>query len=111
MIESYDFGRMNVDGETHTNDLKIFPETVKGEWWRDEGHLLQLQDIEDVLEYEPDLLIIGQGAQGRMEIDSEVREELESRGIDFIAKKTSEAVQAYNEKIGEGVVGIFHLTC
>ncbi len=111
MIESYDFGRMNVDGESHTNDLKIFPETVKGNWWRDEGHLLQVQDLEDVFEYEPDLLIIGQGYNGRMKVSDEVIERLESEGIDYIAKKSTEAVEEFNERQGDGVVGVFHLTC
>jgi len=40
MIESYDFGRIVVNGRKFGSDLIIFPDRVNGGWWRKEGRTL-----------------------------------------------------------------------
>ena len=110
-IQDYSFGKMKITGKTYTNDLKIFPNKIKPDWWRKEGHLLQTDDIKDVFEFEPDLLIIGQGKSGRMEISEKLKEKLEESSIDYIAEDTAEAVKEFNKTKKEKVVGTFHLTC
>ncbi len=45
-ITLYDFGKIVVDGETHTRDVIIHPGRVEGSWWRKEGHRLQVDDLE-----------------------------------------------------------------
>lgn len=109
-MDDYSFGSIQVDGTEYTQDLKLFPHEIKPNWWRDEGHLLQVADIEDVLEYEPRLLMIGQGAHGRMKISDEVKTQLDHHGISFEGIPTAAAVERYNETEGD-VIGVFHLTC
>ncbi len=112
MIESYSFGEIEIDGEKYTNDVKIFPDRVDGDWWRKEGHRLQPEDIEDVVEAEPDVLVVGTGANGRMTVPSRTREYVESRGIELIAEKSDEACRTYNEISKErDAVAALHLTC
>lgn len=36
MINSYDFGRIVVDGKAYTSDVIIFPDRVNSYWWRKE---------------------------------------------------------------------------
>lgn len=112
MIDSYSFGHITVDGRSYTSDLIIYPERVDSSWWRKEGHKLQLQDLQDVLEYRPEVLLVGQGNPGRMKVPDELVRELEQRGIRVWFGPTEEAVQRYN-KLGTSkrVVAALHLTC
>jgi len=112
MIDSYKFGQMVIDGKKHTKDLIIFPDKVKSSWWRKKGHLLTLDDLEDVLSRDPEILIVGTGYMGLMKVDDEVKKYAEEKGIKLIIQKSKKAVQTFNQKQSEGqVFGAFHLTC
>ncbi len=112
MIDSYSFGEIIIDGEKYTNDVKIFPNEVKGNWWRKEGHSLHPEDIEDVIENSPEILIVGTGAYGRVSILEETEVFIESKGIKLIAKETEDACNTYNElKDEKKTVAALHLTC
>jgi hypothetical protein len=111
-IESYRFGSIVVDGKTYTSDLIIFPERVAGSWWRQQGHSLAPDDLEEVVEAAPEVLIIGQGAVGRMEVPSDTLAYLEASGIKVIADQTGEACRLYNQMCdSRRVVAALHLTC
>jgi len=111
-IDSYRFGQIVIDGKSHSKDVIILPERVIGNWWRDEGHLLQPGDLYAVFEARPKALVVGQGAYGRMEIASKTRQALKSAGIQLISQPSSQAVQTYNElREKMAVAGAFHLTC
>ena len=111
MIESYSFGRMIIDGKEYLNDLIIFPRRIKAHWWRDEGHLLQPEDLEEAFAAKPKLLIIGTGFSGVMKVDYKVKRYCMENDIKLIEEPTSKAVQEYNRNMGPGVVAAFHLTC
>lgn len=111
-IESYEFGRIRIDSYEYRNDVIIFPDHVKAEWWRQSGHLLQPEDLTEVVEFKPKLLIIGTGASGCMQVSEETRRFLEERGIQLKIEKTGDACQFYNEtEEKEGIVAALHLTC
>jgi hypothetical protein len=111
-IESYEFGRIVIDGQTYTADLILLPGRVLQGWWREEGHLLQSADLEAVLDAKPDLLIVGQGAYGRMSIAGEAVRTVESGGIKMVAAPTEEAVERYNSvPTDRTVAAALHLTC
>lgn len=96
MIESYSFGCMVVDGQTYASDLIIFPKKINTSWWRKSGHRLCLEDLEDVFEEEPEVLVIGTGFNGLMKVDEEVKSEAQGKGIALIIEKTEKAVQKFN---------------
>ena len=73
MIDSYDFGRIVVDGKAYTSDVIIFPDKVKDNWWRKEGHALYIEDIESVVKEKPEVLIVGTGNYGLLEVLQENR--------------------------------------
>jgi hypothetical protein len=68
MIDSYESGRIVIDGAVYTNDVIIFPDRVDGSWWRKEGHNLDIIDIEAVIEEKPDVMIVGTGINGLMRV-------------------------------------------
>jgi len=112
-IKSYDFGRIEIGGKAYTSDVIIYDDHVNSSWWRKEGHYLQVEDIEEILNSKPDVIILGTGKYGTMKVSNEVIKELESRGIEFIYANTDEACCRHNEISGSGkkVVTALHLTC
>ena len=111
-IDSYGFGHLVVDGRAYSKDVIILPDRIITNWWRKEGHALLPEDLEEVLAARPDLLVVGQGAQGRMRISEEARQSLEQAGIDLIAEPTERACETYNAQCEKKVVAAaLHLTC
>ncbi len=114
MIDSCTFGSMTIDGQRIDSDLKIFPEgRVKANWWRASGHLLKPEDITDVIASGPDVIVVGTGIYGRMEISPRTRALLSEKGITLVAEPTETAARMYNSAMDrkEKVAGCFHLTC
>jgi hypothetical protein len=111
-IESYEFGRMVVDGEVHHKDLILLPDRVLAGWWRNQGHLLQAEDLQEVFDAKPDVLVVGTGAHGIMAVPDETRQAAEGAGIELRAAPSGEAWQLYNQLRRERrTAGAFHLTC
>lgn len=111
-IDGYRFGEMIVDGKRFHRDLILTGKTVLDSWWREEGHRLRLEDLGAVLDDPPDLLVVGQGDPGLMEVPEEVRTALRALGIDVVVAPTSRAIALFNAAAGRRkVAGAFHLTC
>jgi hypothetical protein len=111
-INSYRFGEIVIDGVTYRSDVIVLPDRVRAEWWRREGHCLHIVDLEEVLEAEPELLIVGQGFYGRMSVPSELSEELGRRGIRIVAGDTWQACETFNSvPAGKRAAAALHLTC
>lgn len=115
MINSYDFGIIVINEKKYIRDVIVFPEKVIDKWWRKEGHKLCVEDLKEIFKHEPkpEVLVVGTGYSGFLKILPEVKETLESYGIELIAKSTKEACKAFNDllKSGKKVAGAFHLTC
>lgn len=111
-IDSYDFGQIVIDGHTYRQDLLIWPGEIKSDWWRAEGHLLQVADVFEALAANPQVLVVGMGAYGRMEVDRELAAYLRDKGIELVARPTREACQAINQMPGtRRWAAALHLTC
>lgn len=112
MIDSYHFGHVVIDGREYSSDVIIFPDRIKDHWWRRSGHSLASEDITEIIEYHPEILIIGCGANGVLKIPREIVEYIEKQGIRLIAENTSTACESYNKLFKEKkVVAGLHLTC
>ncbi len=112
-IKSYEFGRIEIDDKVYTSDVIIYDDHVNSSWWRKEGHYLQIEDIEEILNVKPDIIIIGTGKFDTMKVSNEVKKELKSRDIEFMYANTDEACKRHNEISGSSkkVVTALHLTC
>lgn len=104
---------MKVDDAEYSTDLLVFPDRITSNWWRKQGHSLAVEDLNDVLGFKPEVLVIGKGASGLMEIPASTKKTLQEKGIELIAENTGQAWGIFNEQIEKGrkVVGAFHLTC
>lgn len=111
-IDSYEFGTIIIDGRTYRNDLLIWPGRILSDWWRQESHLLRLADVFDALNARPEVLVVGTGAYGRMEVDHELAAHLKREGIDLLALPTREACREINELADRrSFAAALHLTC
>jgi len=113
MIEDYRFGRVVVSGETYTSDVIIFPDHVRADWWRRKGHELCREDIAQIVAARPEIVVVGTGAYGRVEVLPDAEEALAAIGTKIIAERTARACDTFNALVGEGryVVAALHLTC
>jgi hypothetical protein len=111
-IESYRFGHVVIDGRAYDQDVIILPDRVIEGWWRKEGHALHPDDLKAVFEAAPEVLVVGQGAYGRMRVTRATMRALQAAGIELVASSTKEAVETYNAmREGRAVAAALHLTC
>ena len=108
-IEKYSFGNITINGKTYNNDVIIFPDRVKPDWRREEGHKISIADLKEIIKEKPKKLIIGTGAYGMVVVPNEVKEKLKEEGIEFEILETKEACHLFNEE--KNAVAALHLTC
>jgi len=113
-VDAYTFGRITIDGRDHSRDVLIFPDRkVRSPWWRRQGHSLELEDLDAILEDPPEVLVIGTGYYGNMEVPDKTVQGLRDRGIEPRAARTSDAVAELNRLREQAacVAAALHLTC
>lgn len=112
-ITSYSFGRIVIDKQEYSSDLILFPDRILPSWWRKEGHSLEIEDLQEVLNSSPKIIVVGTGSYGVLKVPQKTKDFLQEKGIKLIIKETKEACKIFNElmEANERVVGCFHLTC
>lgn len=113
MIQAYSFGKIVIDGVSYKGDVKIVQGRIIADWRRRSGHTVQLEDIADLLSYEPAVLVIGRGKPGLMRAAPELKTHLKTQNIQLFEESTSKAIKRYNAffQQGRNVAAGFHLTC
>ncbi|MEJ2703993.1 MAG: MTH938/NDUFAF3 family protein [Sedimentisphaerales bacterium] len=112
-IDSYQFGKIVIDGRAYNSDCLILGGFVHANWWRKQGHVLDPEDLPLVIEAMPAILVVACGSPGLMRISEDTRQTLQREGIELIALDTHKAVAEFNElaEKGENVAAALHLTC
>ncbi|MCD4719709.1 MAG: MTH938/NDUFAF3 family protein [Desulfobacula sp.] len=113
-IDAYQFGRMIINGKPFTTDLIILSSgIVIDNWIRKTGHFLEYNDIKALISAEPEDIIIGTGASGRMQVDENLLSLFDRLTINVDIDSNKRAVELYNQKIkiNRKVGACFHLTC
>ncbi|WP_455365192.1 Mth938-like domain-containing protein [Kaarinaea lacus] len=112
-ITHYEFGRISVDDKDYQTDVIISSEGVQDQWWRKEGHNLAIDDLETILQARPEVIVIGCGYYGRMQVPDATKEYLSNKGIRVEIANTSEAVARFNDlqQHCAHIVAALHLTC
>jgi len=112
MIDSYEFGLIIINGKRYSSDVIIYPDKVKDDWWRKEGHLLGVDDLEDVIEENPEVIVVGIGNPGLMRVLPETEKHIKSKEIKLIIQSTPDACKSYNQlSSSQKVIALLHLTC
>ncbi|MCP4022436.1 MAG: hypothetical protein GY729_11380 [Desulfobacteraceae bacterium] len=113
-INSYSFGKMVINNVSVATDFMILPNgRIINNWRRQRGHLLQSSDIKSLIESQPDILVVGTGASGLMQVAQDLLHELETKGITTIIKPCSQAADKFNILVTtrKKVAACFHLAC
>lgn len=111
-VEHYSFGKITIDGTTYTSDVIIYPDKVDSAWWRKEGHSLHIEDLQDIIQAQPEILVVGTGNYGVMDVPSKTLSYLQSKGIEVYAEPTEKAVSLFNKlQKKKKTIGALHLTC
>jgi hypothetical protein len=111
-IQEFRFGRIIIDNVVYNRDVIIFPDRVRSDWRRRDGHNLTLEDLIEVLDGNPEAIIIGRGVFGRMNVSDDIRELITERGIELVVLRTEGARKVYNEmRERRRVVAALHLSC
>lgn len=113
MIDRFTFGTITVDGQRYTSDIKIIRGSVVPDWWRGSGHTVDVADVHDILHNKPDVVVIGKGDPGYMQVADSLRQYAEKNGIKLIEEKTPAAIHTFNRLLKEGkkVAAGFHVGC
>jgi len=109
-IEGYKFGKIKINGEVYTDDVILLGDEVKEGWWRKKGHQLSIEDLQEIIDYDPELLIIGTGSAGRLTVPDSMKTKVDFKILFY---PTEKACKVYNKKLSkhENIAGAFHLTC
>jgi len=111
-IDSYSFGHISIDDKAYSSDVIILPGSVRGAWWRKQGHNLAVDDLQAVMDSRPAQLVIGTGYYGNMQVPGDTVRALENAGIGVHVARTADAVALYNEMADSArVAAALHLTC
>ncbi len=111
-IDSYTFGHIVINGKMYSSDVIIYGDRVDATWWRKEGHRLHPEDLADVLNVRPEILVVGTGYAGVMTVPKMTREHIASHGIDVKVERTGKAVDLFNALQGKKhVIAALHITC
>ena len=112
MIDEHKFGSFTIDGKSYLGDIKILGSKVRY-WETRKKHKLMFEDVRELLEENPEVIIIGTGNSGYLEVAPEIRDLILARRIHLFIEKNEHAVKRYNESLiqNKKVVGIFHATC
>ncbi len=112
-IDSYQFGKIVIDGTSYNSDLIILGDTVQSDWWRKQGHSLTAEDLDTILKAKPAVLVVGCGASGLMDVPDQTRQVLKKHKIQIETFDSYKAVQKFNElsEAGVNVAAALHLTC
>ncbi len=113
-IESYDFGTITINNRVYFKDVIVFPDHVLNYWVREEHLVLKPADLVEVIKTAPDLLLIGTGYSGVLEIPKETRKYLKGERIKFKIMNSRGAIKEYQKimekKPKNKVVLAIHLT-
>jgi|TARA_Y100000310_G_scaffold225672_1_gene227701 hypothetical protein len=111
MINEFKIGSFVVKGKRYLGDIKIIQGRAR--YWQDRyKQQLREEDIQDILAKNPEVIIIGKGCNGLLEISEELERTLKRSCKELLIQKTPEAVETFNTLSKEGidVAAIFHAT-
>ena len=112
MIEAYQFGEIRISGKNYHNDVIIYPDHVDSKWWRKQGHALEIDDIKDVIDAKPAVIIVGTGQPGMMRVSDATLTKIRDLKIEMIVMPTEQACKEFNRIASEKkTVACLHLTC
>ena len=112
-INSIEFGSITINGKKYNNDVIL---SYKGSVQKTETqlrHLISKKEFNLMLADGPEIILIGTGIEGDMQVSLDVQRLAEQRGIQILDLRSSEAIKKFNQlyESGRKVVAFIHTTC
>ena len=115
-INDLSWGSIETEAGTF-RDAKLWPGGGRGWDWNETGtdHSpgVQPDDVEELLDNGAEVVVVGRGQQGRLQVMDETVSKIEERGATAEVLETQPAVERYNELAEQGVAvgALIHSTC
>jgi len=117
-ITRFEWATFTINGQIHSpeagvgKDIFLSPQGVSA-WHERKGHKLKAGMVKRALSLKPEVLIIGNGVEGALEIGKKARQEVEDAGVKLVVLRTPDACREYNRLFREGkrVILLAHGTC
>ena len=112
-IQKYSFGSIDIDSVMYSSDVIIYSDSrIECPWRRSESHYLTAEDIPEIISNVPEVIVIGTGAVGIMQVDDNILSLLRQRGVEVYVEKTKQATKIYNDLAkNKKTCACLHLTC
>jgi len=117
-INSTKFGQIVIAGKKYSQVLIIGEKIIERDYDKlkklfGTAHKIVDWEIDQLLSNNPEVIVIGTGQDGLLEVDEEFKQQMADRGIGVIIDKTPEALKIYNERIqaGQRTNALIHTTC
>ena len=117
LITDDGWGFVEVAGIGRLRDAKLWPGGGRGWDWNETGthHRpgIQPADVAELLDHEPEIVVLSRGRELRLETTPAALALLERRGVEARQLESGAAVEAYNRLAGAGrpVAVLLHTTC
>jgi hypothetical protein len=110
-IDSVSFGEVSINGKVFYSDMVV--------WWdgrrdfRENSHVLGMDEFVGMLEKKPDSLVVGTGMSGMLGVEQGVLDLAEEQGMKVFVDKSPNAAEIFNGLVGNGrkAVAVIHATC
>lgn len=117
-LESTKFGRVTINGKAYPDVLLVGDKIILRNLERlhrkyGTAHIVPPEELDQLLEAGPEVLVIGAGQQGLLQVDSCLKEMAKEAGVSLIIKRTPLALREYQRLVAEGkkVNALIHVTC
>ena len=110
-IDTTKFGEISIDGKIYYSDMTVFWDgTIE---YRNKDHVINLNEFMKLLEKKVDILIVGTGHEGTVDVSEKVRDLARDRKVKVIELKSPLAIEIFNNYASQGkkVVAVIHTTC
>jgi hypothetical protein len=109
-INSFRFGSLTINNKSYDTDMVV---SWDGELIpRESSHTFSREELMDMLVKGPDVILIGTGTAECVKIDKDAQDMAQSKNVQIIAKKTSDAVDEFNKTARDRkIIALLHVTC
>lgn len=118
IVNSVDWGKIWVDGKEYREVLivgdKVFErEHEKLKQLFGTGHQIGDWETEILLSNRPEVIVIGNGWDGVLEVNEKIKNKIEKIGMELKILKTPQAAEEFNRlsEAGKKVNALIHTTC
>ena len=117
-INSTEFGNIVIDDKKYNQVLIVGDSIIERDYNKlkelfGTSHKIGEWEVKELLKEKPEIIVIGIGQSGAMEVDKGFVNNMKEKNIELITAQTPEAIEIYNEKVkaGKKVNALIHTTC